>query len=373
MPPYTVRPFEILAVVVLGAAGIYLLLPKPQPRSLLAGGLLAVLALIALGFLLGPVSATVEASLFYLFSAVAVISGCLLITQRNPARAALSFALVVVSSCGLFLLLAAPFLMAATVIIYAGAIIVTFLFVLMLAQQEGPSDADARSREPAFSVIAGAVLLGLLLYVLGDTYHPPELASLDGPLQATREAAATVSKPDVSPDRRFETVKTALNGLEEWFERQAGERPDSWSLPLPEGGKQLHDRLTAAEVELATARNDAQEGKPVRWDRLREALVAVQAAGRDIGSVPVPRKTRIPGRDDNLPLSAYSGPPANVPLDEVRRDDGLRPQLPAENVGYLGRSLFTDFLIPVELGGTLLLVATVGAIAIATRRTERVS
>ena len=37
-------------------------------------------------------------------------------------------------------------IMAATIIIYAGAIIVTFLFVLMLAQQEGPSDAAARSR-----------------------------------------------------------------------------------------------------------------------------------------------------------------------------------------------------------------------------------
>ena len=45
--------------------------------------------------------------------------------------------------------------------------------------------------------------------------------------------------------------------------------------------------------------------------------------------------------------------------------------MPAENVAYLGRSLFTDFLLPVELGGTLLLVAAIGAIAIATRRGEK--
>ena len=56
--------------------------------------------------------------------------------------------------------------MAATIIIYAGAIIVTFLFVLMLAQQEGPSDADARSREPMLASAIGFVLLGALLYVL---------------------------------------------------------------------------------------------------------------------------------------------------------------------------------------------------------------
>jgi hypothetical protein len=54
---------------------------------------------------------------------------------------------------------------------------------------------------------------------------------------------------------------------------------------------------------------------------------------------------------------------------EVRRDEKTRvPHLPAENAAYLGKALFTDFLLPVELGGTLLLVATVGAIAIAQRR-----
>ena len=54
----------------------------------------------------------------------------------------------------------------------------------------------------------------------------------------------------------------------------------------------------------------------------------------------------------------------------ARHDDAEgRPNLPADNSAYLGRSLFTDFLLPVELGGVLLLVATVGAIAIAQRRT----
>ena len=118
------------------------------------------------------------------------MSGLLLVTQRNPARAALSFALVVLSTCGLFLLLAAPFLTAATTIIYAGAIVVTFLFVLMLAQQAGPSDADLRSREPLLACLAGFFLLGALLYVLqrSELQHPlgqaeqqTQLSSLSGP------------------------------------------------------------------------------------------------------------------------------------------------------------------------------------------------
>src|SRR5207344_2657446 len=106
---------------------------------------------------------TVEAFLFYGFSGLAVVFAALMITSRNPARSALAFAVVVLSTCGLFLLLAAPFLMAATIVIYAGAIIVTFLFVLMLAQQEGLSDADARSREPLLATLAGFALLGVLL------------------------------------------------------------------------------------------------------------------------------------------------------------------------------------------------------------------
>ena len=150
-----------------GAAAVYLLLPRPRAYPVLWGALLGVAALGLAGWLVvGFGVLTPESFLFYVFSAVAVAFGGLLVTQRNPARAALAFALVVLSTCGLFLLLAAPFLMAATIIIYAGAIIVTFLFVLMLAQQEGPSDADARSREPMLASIIGFVLLGALLYVL---------------------------------------------------------------------------------------------------------------------------------------------------------------------------------------------------------------
>ncbi len=90
--------------------------------------------------------------------------------------------------CGLFLLQAAPFLMVGTTIIYAGAIIVTFLFVLMLAQQEGYSDADQRSREPLLVSLTGFVLLGALLYVLQQTYGTRDLDRL---MQAVRPNGRT--------------------------------------------------------------------------------------------------------------------------------------------------------------------------------------
>src|SRR5262249_25267800 len=153
-----------------------------------------------------------ESFLFYAFSATAITSGGLLVTQRNPARAALSFALVVLSTCGLFLLLAAPFLMAATTIIYAGAIIVTFLFVLMLAQQEGPSDADYRSREPLLSAIAGFILLGVLLYVLKSSYDRRPAQSLLDETDATLAEMDTVLAEEPRPDTRRsnELIERAL-------------------------------------------------------------------------------------------------------------------------------------------------------------------
>src|SRR5262249_35225241 len=151
------------------------LLPRPRPYPRVRGVLFGVLALVfATQLVFRGLSGNAETMLFLLFSGVAVVSASMLITLHRPARAALSFALVVLSSCGLFLLLAAPFLMAATIIIYAGAIIVIFLFVLMLAQQAGRSDADDRSREPGLAALTGFVLLGAILYVLRPAFDPGE-------------------------------------------------------------------------------------------------------------------------------------------------------------------------------------------------------
>src|SRR5262245_10862601 len=177
--------------VVIGLAAVYLLLPRPRPYRTIWGGIGGGLAIVLAGILVirtGGVS--VESVLFYTFSGIAVLSGGLLVTQPNPARAALAFALVVLSTCGLFLLQAAPFLMAATTIIYAGAIIVTFLFVLMLAQQEERSDADWRSREPLLASVAGFVLLGALLAVLQLTYHHPKTNAALEQLDAELDRAA---------------------------------------------------------------------------------------------------------------------------------------------------------------------------------------
>ncbi|MFM7151904.1 MAG: NADH-quinone oxidoreductase subunit J, partial [Gemmataceae bacterium] len=83
----------------------------------------------------------------------------------------------------------------------------------------------------------------------------------------------------------------------------------------------------------------------------------------------IPERDILPGSRSPVPLSNMSGTAANTPPGEIRRHPGTGvPDLPADNAAFLGRSLFSDYLLAVELGGALLLVATVGAIAIAQRR-----
>ncbi|MBI1917568.1 MAG: NADH-quinone oxidoreductase subunit J, partial [Planctomycetes bacterium] len=120
--------WAILLVCALGLTAVYALLPRPRRLPLLLGVGATGFAFVLAGWLVVRVGKlSFETFLFYLFAATAIVAGGLLVTQQNPARAALSFAIVVLATCGLFLLQAAPFLMAATIIVYAGAIIVTFL------------------------------------------------------------------------------------------------------------------------------------------------------------------------------------------------------------------------------------------------------
>lgn len=332
--------WPIVLVVVLGCAAIYLLLPRPRPYPTLAGASLGTLTLIATGILIVRTgSVSVESVLFYAFSAIAIVAGTLLVSQHNPARAALSFTLVILSSCGLFLLLAAPFLMAATIIIYAGAIVVTFLFVLMLAQQAGLSSADLRSREPLFSAIAGFAFLGAILYVLQIQYGTETLDKLLQRIEKARAQASPAAIMEVvgQDEELFAKFEAELDRRRlNDFRGQAGDVRAKWNKDGPE-----------EEMQAVLA---------------RLAAIGAQARAR-IGIL-----NAEPHGDHPEKMSSLSGPAAITPSRELRRDPvtGI-PQLPADNAAYLGRSLFTDYLLPVELGGFLLLVAVIGAIAIAQR------
>ncbi len=243
--------WALLLPLVLGACGVWLMMPGAKSIRPLGG--LACLGALALGFQLVAGERDVSGVMFVLFSTICLVSAVLMITSHNPVYAALWFAVVTLCVCGLFLLQSAPFLAAASIIVYAGAIIVTFLFVIMLAQQSGDSSYDRSSRQPFCASITAFTLLGLLLITF-----------------------------------------------------------QSWSVQ---------------QAKLSSESNS-------------------------VGAVHAIAHTSAPAA---APVHSLSQPLPGEPLGQLRG---------------LGRSLFSDFLFSVEIAGTLLLIASIGAIALAPRRAQ---
>jgi NADH-quinone oxidoreductase subunit J len=95
-----------------------------------------------------------------------LISAAIAVTSRSPMYMAVWFALSLLGTAGLFLFQGAQFLGVATIVVYAGAIVVIFLFVLMLAQSQGMTAYDRTSWSgfaAPMAVIGGALWIGLVL------------------------------------------------------------------------------------------------------------------------------------------------------------------------------------------------------------------
>jgi NADH-quinone oxidoreductase subunit J len=108
-----------------------------------------------------------ETLVFYLLSGLAILASALVIGQRNPMYSVLLLVASFGALAGLYIQLDAPFVAVAQIIIYAGAVMVLFLFVVMLlnAPQEDAAEWDRSHplRRPAFARLGG--LLALLLVV----------------------------------------------------------------------------------------------------------------------------------------------------------------------------------------------------------------
>ena len=151
--------------LIAGAIGMWLAASQRASGLRLLGSIVASAGLIAAVTTFGnPAGDITDKILFWMFAGSALLSAVMMVTSRSPVYAALWFALATLGTCGLFMMQSAPFLAAATIIVYAGAIIVTFLFVIMLAQQQGRSFYDYRARTPIMSIVASWLMLAALLW-----------------------------------------------------------------------------------------------------------------------------------------------------------------------------------------------------------------
>lgn len=106
-----------------------------------------------------------ELTLFYIFGGIAVLASLGLVTGRNPVHSALFMVIVFFIVAGLFVLLRAEFLAAAQILVYAGAIMVLFLFVIMLLRLQ-PEELRNTSRH-AFQKFFGLVLSVVFVIQVG--------------------------------------------------------------------------------------------------------------------------------------------------------------------------------------------------------------
>jgi NADH-quinone oxidoreductase subunit J len=100
---------------------------------------------------------------FYLLSGLAIIGGFLVITRRNPVHCALALIVTLIAVANLYLMLYAPFVAAVQIIVYAGGIMVLFLFVIMLVSIERASKERRFNRFWPVGMAASCALMALLV------------------------------------------------------------------------------------------------------------------------------------------------------------------------------------------------------------------
>lgn len=163
-----ISPILLYGACAAGALGVAMALPRDRVTPAIFGAILLAGAFGALVIGLGVAMPSQRPNFhFYLFSLIAILAGLRVITHPRPIYSALYFILTILASSGLYLILSAEFLAFALIIVYAGAILITYLFVIMLATEGPTADAadalaeyDRVSREPVLAALAGFVLLG---------------------------------------------------------------------------------------------------------------------------------------------------------------------------------------------------------------------
>src|SRR4029077_11529685 len=100
-----------------------------------------------------------ESAIFYAFGAVLLLSGVRVITARNPVHGALFLVLAFFTAAGLWLLLRAEFLAIALVVVYVGAVMVLFLFVVMMLDINIERVREGFWRNLPLAIVVGGILV----------------------------------------------------------------------------------------------------------------------------------------------------------------------------------------------------------------------
>lgn len=324
------NPYLLFAALAVGAFGVALALPRPKVSPQVIGALLAATGL-GLAFLALAQRAGAERPgfYFYLFSLIGLGGSLRVISHPKPVYAALYFVLTIIASAALYLMLQAEFMAFALIIIYAGAILITYLFVIMLAQQ-APSDEelgamgpyDRFSREPIAATVTGFILLAALTTMMARGVGAGEL-----------RPAAALTAP-TGGELLTEMPRKTVLALERLGAFEGLERPALETIRPPALDPDLRTiRLTVADAERFRASLERPDIAALLGDEF-----AVEAARR-----------------------AQTGDTVVLRLPPDVRD---------ENIESVGFALIAGHPMALELAGVILLMAMLGAVVLARKQIE---
>ena len=332
-----INPILFYLCLIVGGFGIALALPRRVVSPQIIGGMIAAAGFGVIFLLLGLRTyegdpSNLPSPYFYLFSFIAIAASLRVISHPRPVYAALYFIMTILSSSVLYLLLEAEFMAFALIIIYAGAILITYLFVIMLASQ-APSETevgslseyDAYSREPMVATVLGFVLLAVLSGLIAT--------GLAGNDSQPALKPASVVRTDLTPELPKKVLRELdSRGFFGEFVHEGGSgvpfvRPELDAMPVDGTVITLTvDDASAASALLA----DPYE------TRVTELLVDETAAATAGGTMQF-----------NLPRGAL---PSNI-----------------DGVGY---TLVAGHPMALELAGVILLMAMLGAVVLARKQIE---
>jgi len=111
---------------------------------------------------------------FYLFAAIMLIGGIAVITRKNPVHSALALIVTLLAQSSIYLMLYAPFVAGVQVILYAGGIMVLFLFVIMLVSIDRSMKERQFNSQWVVGIVAATALAGLFVtvYIKGTSIFP---------------------------------------------------------------------------------------------------------------------------------------------------------------------------------------------------------
>jgi len=142
---------------------------------------------------------TAQLAIFFVLATLAVLGALSLIFQRHPIHSALSLIAVMIALAGLYLLMGAEFVAAVQIIVYGGAIMVLFVFVIMLLN----AGEEERTNVSKLAGIAGiplaVALLGFLAAAIARSNESAQAGLQSGTLASTKEISTMLFREFVYP------------------------------------------------------------------------------------------------------------------------------------------------------------------------------